>query len=170
MRLVQGALTTQDVDLLWDGRQRVGFMTVLGRLETSMLGVLQRADPTYERKEGQNATAISAKGFEVDFVRHQPEGNDPRPFRFSDDEGTLWPVQAVRALVQGNAPRFGHVVVSATGRMTPMRTIAPQVFVEFKRLMAKKAVHRPEPKRRPNLRRADIVQKLLYENLLSGGT
>lgn len=166
VRIVQGALATQDVDLLWDARKRVRFLTDLGKLDSSMLRVLQRADPTFQRKEGQNETAINAKGFEVDFLRRQPEGDDPHPFRFSDDEDDLWPVQAMRASVLTNAPRFEHVVISATGRMTLMRTIAPEAFIEFKRWMAGKAPHRPEPKRRRDLRQAAIVQALLDERLL----
>jgi hypothetical protein len=169
VRIVQGALATQDVDLLWDARRRVRFITDLGKLETSMLGVLQRADPTFQRKEGQNETAINAKGFEVDFLRRQPEGDDPHPFRFSDDEGDLWPVQAVRASVLTAAQRFDHVVVSATGRMALMRTIAPAAFVEFKRWMAKKAPVREEAKRRRDLRQAEIVQQLVEEGLLMDG-
>ncbi len=106
VRIVQGALATQDVDLLWDARRRVRFLSDLGRLDLSMLRVLQLADPTFQRKEGQNETAINARGFEVDFLRRQPEGDDPHPFRFSDDERDLWPVQARRASVLTNAPRF----------------------------------------------------------------
>lgn len=165
VRIVQGALATQDVDLLWDARRRVRFITDLGKLETSMLGVLQRADTSFQRKEGQNETAINAKGFEVDFLRRQPEADDPHPFRFSDDEDDLWPVQAVRASLT-TARRFEHVVVSATGRMTLMRTIAPDAFVKFKRWMAKSAPHRAEIKRRRDLRQAQIVQKLMDEGLL----
>ncbi len=166
VRIVQGALATQDVDLLWDARKRVRFITDLGKLETSVLGVLQQADPTFQRKEGQNETAINAKGFEVDFLRRQPEGDDPHPFRFSDDDGDLWPVQAVRASVLTSAKRFDHVVVSATGRMTMMRTIDPDAFVRFKRWMARSATHRPEAKKRRDLRQAEIVQKLVEEGLL----
>jgi len=166
VRIVQGALATQDVDLLWDARKRMRFITDLGKLDSSMLGVLQRADPTFQRKEGQNETAINAKGFEVDFLRRQPEGDDPHPFRFSDDEDDIWPVQAVRASVLTTARRFDHVVVSATGRMALMRTISPMAFVEFKRWMAKEAQHRAETKRRRDLRQADIVQKLMDEGLL----
>lgn len=166
VRIVQGALATQDVDLLWDARRRVRFLTDLQRLETSMLGVLQRADPTFQRKEGQNETAINEKGFEVDFLRRQPEGDDPHPFRFSSDEGDLWPVQAARASVLTSAPRFEHAVVASTGRMTLMRTIAPASFVEFKRWMAKQAPGRPDMKRRRDLRQAEIVQKLLDDGLL----
>lgn len=166
VRIVQGALATQDVDLLWDARRRVRFITDLEKLDSSMLGILQKADATFQRKEGQNETAINAKGFEVDFLRRQPEGDDPYPFRFSDDENDLWPVQAVRASVLTNAPRFEHMVISATGRMTLMRTIAPTSFIEFKRWMAAHAQQRPEPKRRRDVRQADIVQKLLDEGLL----
>ncbi len=146
VRIVQGALATQDVDLLWDARKRVRFLTDLGKIDSSLLKVLQKADATFQRKDQQNETAINAKGFEVDFLRRQPEGDDPHPFRFSDDENDLWPVQAVRASVLTNAPRFEHVVISATGRMTLMRTIAPETFIEFKRWMAANAVHRPEAK------------------------
>lgn len=105
VRLIPGALATQDVDLLWDARRRVQFMTDLQRLDAAMLNVLQRADRTFERKEGQNEAAINAKGFEVDFLRHQPVDGDPHPFRFSADEGDLWSVQAVPASVLTTAPR-----------------------------------------------------------------
>lgn len=166
VRIVQGALATQDVDLLWDARKRVRFLTDIAKLNTSMLRVLQSADPTFERKEGQPGTAINATGFEVDFLRRQPEESDPHPVRFSSDENDLWPIQAVRASVLTDALRFKQVVVAVTGRMTLMRTIAPNAFVEFKRWMAEKATQRPEPKRRRDLRQAAIVQALLDEGLL----
>lgn len=166
VRIVQGALATQDVDLLWDARRRLRFISDLGKLDTSMLRVLQRADASFLRKDGQAETAINAKGFEVDFLRRQPEGDDPHPFRFSDDEDDLWPVQAMRASVLTNAPRFDHVVISATGRMTLMRTIAPESFVEFKRWMVANVPQRLETKRRRDRRQADIVQALLDEGLL----
>lgn len=167
VRIVPGALATQDVDLLWDARRRVQFITDMGRLEVSMLGVLQRADPTFRRKEAQSETAINARGFEVDFLRRVPVDGDPHPFRFSADEGDLWPVQAVRASVLTDAPRFDHVVISASGRMTLMSTIAPEAFVEFKRWMAESAPHRPPLKRRRDLLQANIVQGLLDEGLLA---
>ena len=90
----------------------------------------------------QNETAINARGFEVDFLRRQPVDGDPHLFRFSGDEDDLWPVQAERAAVLTSAPRFEHAVISVTGRMATMRTVAPQVFVDFKRWMAEAAPQR----------------------------
>lgn len=117
---------------------------------------------------GDNAAPqlINAKGFEVDFLRRQPEGDDPHPFRFSADEEDLWPIQAVRASVLTTAPRFEHALVSTTGRMAPMRTEAPQTFIEFKLWMAEYAVDRPDMKRRRDRRQAAIVQELLDKRLL----
>lgn len=166
VRIVQGALATQDVDLLWDARKRVQFMTDIKKLDSSMLQILQRADATFERKESQNETAINAKGFEVDFLRRQPVDGDPHPFRFSSDEDDLWLVQAVRASVLTSAPRFEHTVVSATGKMTLMRTVSPSTFIEFKQWMATKATHREVAKRRRDLRQAGIVQSLINDGLL----
>ena len=167
VRIVPGALATQDVDLLWDARKRMRFITDLARLDSSVLKVLQKADKSFERKPGQNETAINAKGFEVDFLRRQAEGDDPHPFRFSDDEDDLWPVQALRASVLTTAPRFVHPVIAANGAMTMMSTIAPATFVEFKRWMAESAPNRPEPKRRRDLRQTNIVAALLDQGLLT---
>ncbi len=169
VRIVQGALATQDVDLLWDARRRMQFVSDLERIDASMLQVLQRVDPTFRRKELHNETAINDRGFEVDFLRRMSVENDPHPFRFSADEEDLWPVQALRASVLTDAPRFEHVVISATGKMAFMRTIAPKTFVDFKRWMAESAPNRAQLKRRRDLRQANIVQALLDEGLLEPG-
>ena len=166
VRITPGARATQDVDLLWDARKRVRFLADMARLDTSLLDVLRRADASFERKEGQLETAINARGFEVDFMRRQPEDDDPHPFRFSDDEGDLWPVQARRAAVLTNAPVFEQVVVGNTGGMAVMRTVDPRTFVEFKRWMSKQRT-RPAPRRQRDARQADIVQALLDEALLT---
>ncbi len=167
VRIEQAAMATLDVDLLWDARKKVQFVSDMAKLDDSVLGVLQKADRTFVRKEGQNETAINAKGFEVDFLRRMQEGDDPHPFRFSDDEEDIWPVQAMRASVLTSAPKLDAVVVSTTGRMAKMRTIAPQTFVDFKRWLAEKAEGRNPVKRRRDQRQADIVQNLLDQGLLS---
>jgi hypothetical protein len=58
------------------------------------------------------------------------------------------------------------MVISATGNMALMRTVAPRAFVEFKRRRAEAAPHRPRLKRWRDLRQADIVQVLLDDGLM----
>ncbi len=166
VRIVQSALATQDVDLLWDARRRVQFMATMATLDTSVLSVLQRVDASFRRRDDQLCTAVNDKGLEVDFLRRILQEDDPHPFRLSADEDDLWPVQAARADVLTQAPRFEHIVVSTTGRMALMRTVAPETFVEFKNWMARKALNRPAMKRRRDAQQSAIVQTLLDENLL----
>lgn len=47
-----------------------------------------------------------------------------------------------------------------------MRTIAPAVFVSFKRWMGENARDMSEPKRRRDVRQVDIVERLLRKGLL----
>jgi len=166
VRIMPSALATQDVDLLWDARKRVKFIAEMTSQDTSVIQVLQRADNTFVRMENQNETAINAKGFQVDFLRRQPEHGDPHPFRFSEQDDDLWPVQAVRASVLTSAPRFSQVVVAANGHMAMMKTISPEAFVDFKRWLANKASEREPIKRRRDQLQADIVQSLIDEGLL----
>ncbi|XAH24456.1 GSU2403 family nucleotidyltransferase fold protein [Xylophilus sp. GW821-FHT01B05] len=165
VRIVQGALATQDVDLLWDARKRVQFLATMQRLHRSVLSVLQEVEPTFRRMDDQLETAIDAKGFQVDFLRRETAEGDQHPFRFTDDEEDLWPVQARRAEQFLSAPRFEQPVISTTGRMALVRTVDPQVFVDFKRWMSG-LQDRPPGKRRRDERQASIVQKLLDEGLL----
>ncbi len=58
------------------------------------------------------------------------------------------------------------MVVAATGRMTLMRTIAPESFVAFKRWMASTVTTRPEPKCQRDILQAGTVQRLLDEGFL----
>lgn len=165
VRIVAGALATQDVDLLWDARQRVRFLADIKRLDKSMLQLLQEVDPTFVRKDLQAETAINAKGFEVDFLRRMQEGDDPHPFKLSEAEDELWPVMAERAKLLTEAPRFSHVVIGATGKMAVMHTISPVTFVEFKRWLADRPNREPSKRRRDALQ-AQTVQRLMDEGVL----
>lgn len=163
VRIFAGALATQDVDLLWDARQRVRFLADIKRLDKSMLQLLQEVDPTFVRKELQVETAINARGFEVDFLRRMREGDDPHPFKLSDAEDELWPVMAEPAKLLTEAPRFSHVVIGATGKMAVMHTISPVTFVEFKRWLAER------PNREPVKRRRDVLQAQTIQGLMDEG-
>ncbi|MEI7548445.1 MAG: GSU2403 family nucleotidyltransferase fold protein, partial [Actinomycetota bacterium] len=110
VRFSAGALATNDVDLLWDARSRVKFVSDMARHDGSMLRLLQRVDHSFIRAEGHPETAINARGFKVDFLKREPEAGDPHPFSFSGAEDELSPVQARRAAVLTNASRFSHVV------------------------------------------------------------
>ncbi len=145
-------LATQDIDLLGDTRKRLQFETDLGRGGASMIGVLQKVDPTFKIRPEQRYTAVNSKGFEVDILRREAKDVDPHPLRLSPDEDDFWAVQARRAGVQLSAPRFSSMIVSVNGSMARMATIPPRTFIDFKRWMAS------QPERDPMKRGRDRIQ------------
>jgi hypothetical protein len=158
------AMATRDVDLLWDTRRRMQFLTQMAFQASSMLGVLQKADKTFRIRDDQRYTAINSKGFEVDILRREAGEGDPHPLKITEAEDDFWVVQARRAGHLQSAQRFSTPVVSAAGTMARMTTVAPRVFAAFKRWMAEQPDREPE-KRSRDRRQADIVEQIAREYL-----
>ena len=149
------AMATRDVDLLWDSRRRMRFLTQMAFQASSMLGVLQRADKTFRIRGDRRYTAVNSKSFEVDILRRKADEGDPHPLKITEADDDFWVVQA---------QRFSTPVVSAAGTMARMTTVAPRVFVAFKRWMAEQPDREPE-KRSRDRRQADIVEQIPREYL-----
>jgi hypothetical protein len=158
------AVATRDIDLLWDVRKRVAFSTALNRLDSSMLGVLQKVDRSFRIRRSQTYTAVNKDGFEVDIIRREQAEDDPHPIRLSGDDDDFWVVQAPRAQVLADARPFSAIVVATNGEMARMNTIAPATFVRFKRWMSK-LPGREALKRRRDALQADAVERVLQEYL-----
>lgn len=158
------ALETRDVDLLWDTRKRLQFVTRMKLQGSSMLGVLQKVDPSFAIRQDQRYTAAASNGFEVDIIRREAEGDDPHPVRLTDDEDDFWVVQARNANLLLNAPRFSSVIVSVTGRMARMNTVSPRVFSKFKQWLSVQEDRDPL-KRTRDRRQAELVDALVEEYL-----
>jgi len=157
-----GALQTVDIDLLWDVRKRLSFITQMEILNSSMLGLIKKVDKTFKIRAEQPHTAVNSQGFEVDILRREPIDDDPHPLRLTalDDDEEFFAVQARRAGVFLDTPRFSTMIVSPNGTMARMNTIQPEVFAQFKRWMA------VQPDRSPHKALRDILQAELVEELM----
>ncbi len=164
VRLEADALATRDIDLLWDTRKRITFSTQLARVDSSMLGVLKKVDPTFRIRHGQKYTAVNKDGFEVDIIRREQTDDDPHPIKLSDADEDFWVAQARRASVLLDSPSFSAVIVATNGTMARMDTVHPGTFAAFKRWMAGEPDRDPL-KRRRDVLQADAVQVLLEQYL-----
>ncbi|MDO9081164.1 MAG: GSU2403 family nucleotidyltransferase fold protein [Desulfuromonadales bacterium] len=158
------ALATRDIDLLLDTRRRLSFVTQMGQLGSSMLDLIKKVDPTFELRQDQKYTAVNSKGFEVDIIRREVTNGDPHPLRLTDDEADFYAVQAKKAGVLLDGPRFSSMIIAVSGHMARMNTISPVAFVKFKRWMAEQP-DRDTMKRRRDLLQADLVEELVEEYL-----
>lgn len=162
VRVQSAATATRDIDLLFDTQKRLSFVTQLQRLDTSLLGVLRKADKTFAVRRDQLQTAVNADGFEVDIIRRTARDGDPHPLRMSDDESDIWAVQVPSGQTLLSSSRFSQVVVAASGAMARMNTIHPADFARIKRALAARADRDPLKKSK------DELQARVAEQLLAG--
>jgi len=154
------AVATRDIDLLWDVRKRVAFATALSKVDMSMLGVLQKVDPTFRIRNSQKYTAVNKDGFEVDIIRREQAIGDPHPVRLNNDDEDFWVAQAPRAQELLDSPPFSAVIVATNGEMARMNTLDPTAFVRFKQWMS------ALPERDPLKRRRDALQAKAVEEVV----
>lgn len=164
VRLDSDTLATRDIDLLWDTRKRIRFVTQLARVDSSMLGVLKKVDNTFRIRRSQQCTAVNKDGFEVDIICRERSGDDPHPIKLSAEEDDFWVAQARRAHMLLDAPPFSAVIVATNGSMARMNTVHPAAYVAFKRWLAERP-DRDALKRRRDALQADAVQTLLEDYL-----
>ncbi|MBT2336317.1 hypothetical protein J7E49_20690 [Variovorax paradoxus] len=160
VRFVPQAMATRDIDLLFDTRKHLAFFSRMKESEVSLLGLLRKADKSFERLEDQKETVRNATGFEVDVIRRFAKDGDPHPLPMRDDEDDIWAVQASTGERILNSPRFSQMVVSTTGEMALMNTMHPLDFVEVKLALAK------YPNRDPLKRSKDVLQAELVATLV----
>lgn len=153
------ALATRDIDLLFDTRKRVAFLSAMKQLDTSLMGVLRKADASFHVRRDQLQTAVNDEGFEVDLIRRDASYGDPHPLRMTEDESDLWAVQVSSGEKMLSAAKFEQMVVATSGDMAMMHTLHPLAFVSVKTSLANSANREPL-KRGKDLLQAQIVQYL----------
>ena len=155
-------METKDIDLMFDVRKRLLFVVHMARLDTSILKILQREDPTFRIRAGQKHTAVNSNGFEVDIIRREPREGDPHPLRLTDDDDEFYAVPAKNAGILLDGPKFSAMIVSTSGHMARMNTISPVTFIKFKRWLAEQP-DRDVLKRKRDRSQAAVVLELVEE-------
>jgi hypothetical protein len=158
------ALATKDIDLLWDTRKRIQFLTTMKAAGDSMLGLLRKVDPSFRLRRDQLYTAVNDKGVEVDIIRRETAEGDPHPLRITDAEDDFWVTQAERAAEMLNASRFSAMIVAPSGGMARMTTLSPVAFAKFKRWLAAQPTRDPMKRSRDTLQ-AEVVEQIVAEYL-----
>lgn len=162
VRIAQEALATRDVDMLFDTRKRISFFTAMKKLDSSLIGVLRKVDPSFEVVEDQHYTARNQDGFEVDIIRRTAKDADPYPLRMSVCEDDIWAMQVPMGEKLQSARRMDQVVVATSGEMALMRTVHPLDFARIKLGLS------TQVRRDPNKRGKDALQSRIVTELVNG--
>lgn len=164
VRIPDGAMATRDVDLFFDTRKGVKLFSSLGKLDSSMIALLQKVDKTFRVRHSSKYTAVNAAGFEVDIIRRVARDGDPHPLRMSDDEDDLWAAQVPSGDNILGARPFEAVVVATSGALARMRTIHPLDFARIKERLSK-AADRDPLKARKDALQASVAREIVRDYL-----
>lgn len=164
VRISAEAMATRDVDLLFNTRKRIAFVTAMKLLDSSLIGVLRKVDPSFEVVADQLYTARNKDGFEVDIIRRAAKDRDPHPLRMGDGEDDFWAVQVSMGEKLQSPRRMDQVVVATSGEMALMRTIHPWDFARIKKALSKQVGRDPNKSGKDALQ-SRIVTELVNEHL-----
>lgn len=153
VRVGSGLVATEDIDLLYDARRRIGlaFSDLQAR---GLIGLLQQIDASFAPVRPRAFRASNRDGFLVDLIR--PEAKDVFRDRrraaltdFPDDlEGAA--IFGLDWLV--NAPKLAAVAIDERGYPVPMVVIDPRIFALHKAWLSAR------PDREPVKAARDIAQ------------
>lgn len=141
-------MATRDVDMLFDTRKHIAFVTAMKKLDSSLIGVLRKVDPS----------------FEVNIIRRAAKDADPHPLRMRDDEDDFWAVQVSMGEKLQSARRLDQVVVATSGEMALMRTVHPLDFARIKQGLSRQVGRDPNKSGKDALQ-SRIVTELVNEYL-----
>jgi hypothetical protein len=132
VHLPPSSLATQDIDLLLDARRKLK-MTLPGDGEKTVLGLLQKADRSFEPFGGSRYRLANAKGFLVDLIRAEERLGKPAPPALPElaAEGLEpAPIQGLNWLV--NCPLVETLVIDSRGLPAPIMVPDPRTWMLHK--------------------------------------
>jgi hypothetical protein len=161
---IQGSLlATADMDLLWEPDAR---LRLVGEVDADgLIGLLRRADRSFERHGSQPFRAVNRDGYWVDLIRPLPRPPlrvDQRQRIGSESDLSAVEIEGQQWLVA--APVFKAVVIGHDGLPAPMVCPDPRAFALHKAWLGQQPDRNPV-KRQRDLAQAQVVHALIGEHL-----
>lgn len=142
-------LASGDVDLLYDTRKHLTLASAKLDRE-GLLGLLRKADRSFEPLLKQGFRAANADGFMVDLIVAPRPMHETQPITFAANDLVAAEVPGLQWLV--NSPKLAAVAVDETGWPVPMRVPDPRAFALHKAWLC------DQPGREPLKRQRDKAQ------------
>lgn len=156
-------METADVDILWEARSRLTLAAdVRG---AGLIGLLQRADRTFERAGARSFRAVNRAGFMVDLLKPLPKDvlrDDTRRSIGGDDDLFAADTRNLAWLLSGK--KFHQIAIAQDGFPVPMVSPDPRLYALHKLWLAEQPDREPVKKGRDRAQ-GQAVLRLLLERL-----
>jgi hypothetical protein len=130
---------TGDIDLLYDSRRRISFVTAEKISQSGLIGLLRKVDQSFKPLQPRGFRATNRDGYLVDLIR--PLGKNALADKASTsitsipDDLDGAPVEGLQWLI--NAPKVDSIAIDERGYPVKLETVDPRVFAVHKAWLAK---------------------------------
>lgn len=153
----QELLASGDVDLLYDPRKRLSLVSK--KLDgQGLLGLLRKADKSFEPAGKGAFRAINADGFMVDLIGPRLDMRKQEAVTFAPDDLVLTEVPNLEWLA--NSPRVESVAIATNGLPVLMSLCDPRAFAIHKAWLSE------QPDREPVKKQRDFNQAVLVAEMV----
>jgi hypothetical protein len=141
-------LATRDMDILWDVRARLNLYTLDEVDVRGLIGILKKADKSFELMGKKSFRAVNRDGYMVDLVKPEPKSLLIKEIRKLGDEGDLVAAEIRNLQWLVASPKFTNVVIGDDGYPAAMTVPDPRAFALHKLWLSKRADRDPAKRHR----------------------
>lgn len=138
VQVTSGLTATGDIDLLFDSRRRISFMTVEKVSQSGLIGLLRKVDRSFKPLQPRAFRATNRDGYLVDLIRpqarHIRKDNAPTSITPLADDLDSAPMVGLQWLI--NAPKVEAVAIDERGYPVSIPTVDPRIFALHKAWLA----------------------------------
>ena len=158
-------MATEDMDILWDTRSKLTLAANRNIVGTGLIGILRKADRSFEASGAQRFRAINKDGYMVDLIKPLPRNALQRgkPSTLGES-GDLVATELRNLQWLVSSPKFSQVVIGQDGYPALMIVPDPRAFALHKLWMSGEEDREPVKKVRDR-DQAVAVAKLMLQYL-----
>lgn len=138
VQVTSGLTATGDIDLLFDSRRRISFVTGERVSQSGLIGVLRKVDRSFKPLQPRAFRATNRDGYLVDLIRpqarHVLKEKAPTSITPLADDLDSAPMEGLQWLV--NAPKVEAVAIDERGYPVRIPTVDPRMFALHKAWLA----------------------------------
>jgi len=141
-------MATRDMDILWDIRSKLILAADKDMDNTGLLGIIRKADRSFELINPGGFRAVNRDGFMVDLIKSEPKQlliEETRQMGGPDDLKAA-EIRNLQWLI--SSPKFSQVIIGEDGYPAPLVAPAPLAFALHKLWLSEQADREPIKKQR----------------------
>jgi len=157
-------MSTKDVDILWDIRRKLTLVTDTGSKPDGLLGIIRKADRSFEVVRSGDFRAVNRNGYMVDLIKPLPKKIIQKELDRIGSPGDLKAVEIRNLHWLISSPKVTQIVIGDDGMPAPMIVPDPRAFALHKFWLSNQDDREPVKKQRDR-GQAMAVGKLVNEHL-----